>query len=48
MSRSRTLAVAALFAAGLLAACSDASTGPRPDLSCSEGQGSNTVVSCPK
>jgi hypothetical protein len=46
MSHSRTLATAALFAAGLLAACSD-TTAPRPSFSC-ESQGSNTVVSCPK
>jgi hypothetical protein len=47
MSRSRTLAFAALVAAGLLAACSD-TTAPRPSLSC-ESQGSNSVVgSCPK
>ena len=46
MSRSRTLAFAALLAAGLLAACSD-TTAPRADSSTSpnfrcETQGSNS------
>jgi len=45
MSRSRTLALAALLAAGILAACSD-TTAPRADSSASpnfkcETQGSN-------
>ncbi len=44
MSRSRTLAVAALFVAGLVAACSD-TTAPRPNFSC-ETQGSNTATGC--
>jgi hypothetical protein len=41
MSRSRGLVLVVWLAAGLLAACSDA-TGPRPNFSC-ETQGSNSA-----
>jgi hypothetical protein len=47
MSYSRTLAFAAVVAAGLVtAACSSDPTGPKPSLSC-ESQGSNTAQGCP-
>ena len=47
MSRSRTLALAAVFAAALLAACSSDPTGPKPSFSC-ESQGSNSATGCTK
>jgi hypothetical protein len=47
MSRSRTLAFAAVVAAALVTtACSSDPTGPKPSFSC-ESQGSNTAQGCP-
>jgi hypothetical protein len=45
MSRTPALALAAVFAATLLAACASDPTGPKPSFSC-ESQGSNTAT-CP-
>ena len=47
MSRSRTLAFAAVVVAALVTtACSSDPTGPKPSFSC-ESQGSNTATGCP-
>ncbi len=47
MSRSRTLAFAAVVVAALVTtACSSDPTGPKPSFSC-ENQGSNTATGCP-
>lgn len=47
MSRTRTLTLLGLVAGSLLAAaCSNATTGPRPEFAC-ENQGSGTATPCP-
>ena len=46
MSRSSTLAFAAVVAAALVSACASDPTGPKPSLSC-ESQGSNSATGCP-
>jgi hypothetical protein len=45
MSRSSTLALAAVVAASLVSACASDPTGPKPSFSC-ESQGSNTGTGC--
>ena len=45
MSRSSTLAFAAVVAAALVSACASDPTGPKPSFTC-ESQGSNSSTGC--